>query len=75
MKIRDLIYSHDFDINCDVIVEKYDWDTDISEIVYNSAEYYYIPEEILDEEIVLIEIREVDGLMCLVLGYTYYKEV
>ena len=63
MKVRDMIYNHEFTFNLEIRIMKYDFDTDESTILYEDLrDKGVIPEDIMDSWISAVNMGD-DGVV------------
>ena len=68
MKIKDIIYNENFDLNCDFIIESCDKDMNIADI-FDSAKDSDVPESVLEKEISYITTTLVSFCPVLIIQY------
>lgn len=68
MKIKDILYNENFDLNCDFIIESCDNDVCIID-VFDSSWDNEIPEELLEMEVSYITTTLVGACPVLIIQY------
>ena len=76
MRIKDLIWNNDFDINAEFIIRAREHNTDKIHDVYCSwfTDDNVLSDFICDKEVSYLTIEKSGHFPCLVIEYNYYEE-